>query len=118
MNATITSECCKIVNYFYRDNLVDSNYWVYGNTTEKDYRLGIFEQSKVHNLTQCLKGLPFANIKDNECFSCPDELPYFNLGTRKCFEGCKYPMIMDRTIKNCDYNRTCTDGKYFNTVTL
>jgi hypothetical protein len=65
MNDTITSECCKVVNYVYRDNLVSSNSWIYGNTNEKDYRLAIFNQSSKVNLTQCPESKPFANTSSN-----------------------------------------------------
>lgn len=34
MNDTITSECCKVVHYVYRDNLVASDSWLYGSTNE------------------------------------------------------------------------------------
>jgi hypothetical protein len=79
MNDTITSECCKIVNYYYRDNLIDSDNWIYGNLTEEAYRLSIFERSKDVNLTQCPKKLPFVNLTKNECFNCTNDKPFFNL---------------------------------------
>jgi hypothetical protein len=53
MNDTVTSECCKIVNYVYRDNLLGTDSWIYGSTNESQYRLSIFTQSTTVNLTLC-----------------------------------------------------------------
>lgn len=60
-----------MVNYVYRDNLEAGNNWIYGNTSEKDYRLSIFSKAKEANLTQCPTAKPFANLISNTCFSCP-----------------------------------------------
>ena len=70
MNDTITSECCKIVHYVYRDNLIDTDQWIYGATTEEEYRLGIYKESLKHNLTQCPATTPFANKTSNTCAAC------------------------------------------------
>lgn len=65
MNDTVTSECCKVVNYVYRDDLVDSTNWIYGNLTDEQYRLSVFQRSQNVNLTQCPKEKPYVNLKTN-----------------------------------------------------
>jgi len=89
MNDTITSECCRVVNYVYRDNLVDTNDWVYGNTTEELYRQGVFNKAQKNNLTQCPAARPFVNESSNNCLACPREQPLFDLGSRKCRSSCQ-----------------------------
>lgn len=87
MQDTATSECCKVVNYVYRDNLERDN-WVYGTTNEQDYKLSLFNQSKGANLTQCPANKPFANLTTNQCYACLPSTPLFNLGTRSCQLSC------------------------------
>ena len=118
MNDTITSECCKIINYYYRDNLANANSWFYGKTTEKDYRLALYERAKLYNLTKCPSSAPYANLTINKCFPCPSNLPYFNVGARACVAGCSNAaFIINTTSHICDYNRTCPSGQSFNDFT-
>lgn len=118
MSDTATSECCKIVNYVYRDNLQAANDWVYGSTNEQEYRLSVFNQSQKANLTQCPASKPIANLATNQCFACPQNAPSFNLGSRKCEPTCvSQSLIFIVAEHRCDYNRTCDEGKYFNNAT-
>ena len=65
MRDTITSQCCKVVHYVYRDNLVASDAWLYGSTNEEQYRLDVFKRAAAANLTQCPQTRPFANLTNN-----------------------------------------------------
>ena len=119
MEDTATSECCKVVHYVFRDNLVNANNWVYGEMTEEKYRTKIFEDSKKNNLTQCPADLPFVDESINECFACPDAKPLFNLTTRSCDPSCESKnLVFVEEEHKCDINRTCEEGKYFNNITF
>lgn len=83
MNDTVTSQCCKVVNYVYIDDLVDTNAWIYGNTTEQQYRLKIFNMSQNVNISKCTSSSPFANFTTNQCFACPNN-NIFNVQSRQC----------------------------------
>ncbi len=117
MSDTATSECCKVVNYVYRDNLERDN-WVYGSTNEQDYKLSLFNQAKGANLTQCPANKPVADLTTNQCFACLPNTPLFNLGTRSCQLSCEdQSLIYVASTHQCDYNRNCEEGKYFNNNT-
>jgi hypothetical protein len=45
MQDTITSKCCEIIKYAYRDNLDVSN-WHFGNTSQSQYQAQIFQRQQ------------------------------------------------------------------------
>lgn len=61
MNETVNSDCCKKVSYIFRDNLIDTSQWIYGNSTEKLYRDHILARKGTGNMTKCSPSLPFVN---------------------------------------------------------
>ena len=65
MNDTVTSECCKIVHYVYRDNLVSTNSWVYGTNSQEQYQQDLLKLAEKSNLRSCSEYRPFVNRQSN-----------------------------------------------------
>ena len=89
----LTSNCTKVPNdlppqtatglvdlsqSMYKNNLNAPN-WVYGNTTEQQYRLQVFATSIKYNLTSCPLSEPYVNSQTLQCFDCPVDAN-FSLG--------------------------------------
>ncbi len=115
-------------NYLYKDNLKSGD-WFYGNITEQDYKLKMFELSTKYNVTNCPLAKPFANVKFNRCQKCDQEGAIFDLGSRSCFfcgklgylntsnskcEDCPTNQVYNFTKKAC---QACSPDHYLNTST-
>jgi hypothetical protein len=49
-----------LASTLYKDNLKATN-WIYGNTTEQDYKKYLFQISTQYNLTSCPLAYPYVN---------------------------------------------------------
>lgn len=78
----------------YKNNLNAPN-WVYGNTTQQQYRLQIFATSIKYNLTSCPLSEPFVNSQTLLCFDCPNDAN-FSLGENICI--CPKDLVYNQTI--------------------
>ena len=58
--------------------------WVYGNQTEVDYYLHLFNKTAGRNVTKCPIDAPFVMIDTTDCTACPSRTPYFDLEQEEC----------------------------------
>ena len=118
MNSTLNSNCCNRGLYIFRDNLVGSSSWVYGNMTYQQYQASVLKRANGTKIATCPSSTPFVNTSTNICFKCPSSNPVYDLGLSKCVPACQAKgLILDMKTRQCAYNTTCAVGLYWNNVT-
>lgn len=94
----------------YKNNLNAKN-WIFGNTTEDQYKMEVFASSIKYNLTDCPLEKPYVHPLTKDCFNCPEGLT-FNLGTKSC-DGCPTGSQFSLMTNNCE----CGQNQKYNPTT-
>lgn len=105
-----------VSSYLNISNLNSAN-WVFGNTTQTQYFLNLFQYMTSNNVTNCPLATPYVLSNTTNCSVCPAETPIFDISQRKCIV-CPNKYVYDAATHQCVLNSTCPTGFKFNTTTL
>ena len=102
MNNTLNSNCCNRTLYTFRDNLLTTAPWIFGNITYQQYQTSVLKRANGSKIATCPPSLPFVNVTTNGCFLCPSKTPIYDLNLSKCIPACPINgMILNNQTHKC-----------------
>ena len=103
MNNTLNSNCCNRTLYIFRDNLLTTAPWIYGNITYQQYQSSVLTRANGSKIATCPPSLPFVNVTTNGCFLCPSKTPVYDLSLSKCIPSCQSQgFVMNNISHKCE----------------
>lgn len=97
--AAPTPGIANVSNYANVSNL-NTNSWVYGNTTEAEYFLKLFKFMTSNNVTNCPVATPYVLAGTTYCSACPASTPVFDVSSQKCI-SCPNLYAFNSTTHQC-----------------
>lgn len=113
-NLTSNIGIANVTAYQNISNLNNSN-WIYGNTTQSQYYLNLFQLITSNNVTNCPASAPFVLAGTTNCSNCYDPTPLFDVSTSKCV-ACPSHSVYDANQRQCITNVTCPQGATYNSA--
>lgn len=105
-----------IINYTNVININSEN-WIYGDLTETELSLKLFNYMLENNVTSCPIDQPFILVNTSECMNCGNDTPIFDVSKEICV-SCPNDTSFNSSLHKCEKEEIqCEVGQVYNEET-